>query len=373
MSSCQALPPPLPTAARVLAILLTLGAAANPASAQDGPRPTPPARRDLGALQGIELRYPRDQNRAVATVDGREITLGEVARHIEENGNPGFVDFLSTPAGNLYFEKRLPADWVRLYADVAALRAEAHARELPAETIRTKLADAAARGYSDWLHQYEEQRREQGVETPLSDEAKANLQARHRREVGLGDERQGWLDVLTPELENVGIDAAHHFYREHPRCFGGVVHLAHILVYDRHPVTGQLLVDGDRAESERLLREVRARLARDGSNFEEVARLFSEDRRSGERGGILRNVSRFDPRLPPSVTRAAWELQDGDWVGPIESSFGLHFVKRLSYTHYAFFLVTESTLPKVRDVMRRLIQEDTMLEVRQRHRVKLLY
>lgn len=330
-------------------------------------------RRDIGALQGIQLRYPRDKDKAVAKVDGRDITLGELARHIEERHAPGFVDFLATPAGNLYFEKRQPADWVRQYADIVALQAEARHREVAPAVIEAKLAQAAADGFDAWLAQYEDQRKDQGVRTPLTDERKASLRARHQRELGLADERQGWLDALTPDLDNVGIDAAHYFYRENPRYFGGVVHLAHILVYDRQPVTGQLLVETDRRDTVRLLAEVKTRLAPDGSNFEDVARLLSEDRRSAERGGILRNVSRFDSRLPPSVTRAAWGLRDGEWLGPIESSFGQHFVKRLSYTHYSFFLVTDSTLPKVRDVMRRKVQEDAMIDVRQRHRVELLY
>lgn len=339
----------------------------------EAPPPPPKLRRDLDGLEGIELRYPRDKDRQLASVDGNAITLGQVVRHMDERHARGFADFLATPAGNLYFGKRQPADWVRQYADIVALRADARHAEIPADVIEAKLAKAAEAGFSAWLAAYEEQRREQGVTVPLSEESKSNLRARYQRESGLAVERQGWLDVMTPDLDTVGLDAAHHFHRDYPRYFGGVVHLAHILVYDRHPVTGQLLTEPGRQEAARIVRDVEARLAPDGSNFEDVARLLSEDRRSGERGGILRNVTRFDSRLPPSVTRAAWNLQDGQWTGPIESSFGQHFVKRLSYTHYAFFLVTESTLPKVRDTMRRKIQEDTMLDSRRRHRVELMF
>lgn len=358
-------------------LFLVQGLLATLAFGQDPPAKAEKAsstlRRDLTALTGIDLRYPRDKDKAVAKVDDREITLGELARHMDERLAPGFADFLATPAGNLYFEKRQPADWIRQYADIVALRAEARQRDLPPAVIDAKLAQAAEAGFEAWLAHYRQQRQDQGVEAELSDERKANLRARHRRESGLADERQGWLDALTPDLDNIGLDAAHYFYREHPRYFGGVVHLAHILVYDRHPVTGQFLVDADRRATTRLLAEVQARLAPDGANFEDVARLMSEDRRSADRGGILRNVSRFDSRLPPNVTRAAWDLRDGEWVGPIESAYGRHFVKRLSYTHYAFFLVTESTLPKVRDIMRRKLQEDAMLDIRNRHRVTLLY
>ncbi|MEZ5967434.1 MAG: peptidylprolyl isomerase [Planctomycetota bacterium] len=352
------------------ALATCVGAQEPPAKAE---KTTPELRRDLSALTGIELRYPRDKDKAVAKVDEREITLGEMARYMDEHLSPGFAGFLATPAGNLYFDKRQPADWIRQYADIVALQAEARAREVPQEAVDARLEQAAEGGFEAWLAHYRQQREDQGVKSDLTDERKANLRARHRREFGLADQRQGWLDALTPDLDRIGLDAAHYFYRENPRYFGGVVHLAHILVYDRQPVSGQLLVDADRRETTRLLAEVKARLAPDGSNFEDVARLMSEDRRTANRGGILRNVSRFDPRLPPSVTRAAWELRDGEWTGPIESPYGQHFVKRLSYTHYAFFLVTESTLPKVRDIMRRKMQEDAMLDIRRRHRVTLLY
>ncbi|HLU38673.1 MAG TPA: peptidylprolyl isomerase, partial [Planctomycetota bacterium] len=331
------------------------------------------SRRDLSKLRGIELRYPRDKDRPVASVDGRELTLGDLVRHMTERHAPEFDAFLSTPAGNLYFQERLPADWVRQFADVVALRAEARYREVPAERLERKLAEAAEQGFNAWLEEFERKRRDQGVTAALSEERKASLRARHARESGLALERQGLLDALTPDLDNIGLDAAHWFHREYPRYFGGVVHLAHILVYDRHPVTGQLLVEEDRAKAQALVAEIKARLNPDGSNFEEVARLMSEDRRSGQRGGVLRNVSRFDSRLPPSVTRAAWDMADGEWRGPIESSFGQHFVKRISYTHYAFFLITETTLPKVRTVMRQKLQEDAMLEIRERHRVQLLF
>ncbi len=330
-------------------------------------------RRDLSKLQGLALRYPRDKDRAVATVDGRNLTLDDVARHLEERHAPGFTAFLATPAGNLYFGQQQPTDWVRHYADIMALRASARAQEIQPSAIDAAQAKVIENGFKVWLEEYGETKKREGTTTELSDERRANLLARYKRDFGLAVERQALLNVLSPDFEQVGLDAAHHFHREYPRYFGGVVHLAHILVYTRHPVTSQLLDEADRRKADELLAEVKSRLSPDGSNFEEVARLFSEDRRSGERGGVLRNVARFDTRLPPSITREAWDMIDGEWRGPIESAFGMHFVKRLSYTHHSFFLVTEKGLPHVRDVMRKKIQEDVMLDARKRHRVTLLY
>lgn len=368
----------------VLGLALTGLTSAQTPQPATGPTPAAPApqtpsddgspwRRKLDKLQGISLRYPRDKDRAVASVDGRQISLEELVRHMEERHAPGFAAFLATPAGNLFFNERQPSDWVRHFADVVALRAAARAQEVQPAVIEAAQQRIAETGFNIWLQEYVADQQKAGAPTEVSDARRANLLARYRRDFGLALERQALLNVLSPDFEQVGLDAAHHFHREYPRYFGGLVHMAHILIYTRHPVTSQLLAEADARRAQELIAEVQARLKPDGSNFEEVARLFSEDRRTGERGGVLRNVSRFDSRLPPSITREAWDMIDGEWRGPIESPFGVHFVKRLSYTHHSFFLVTERSLPHVRDTMSKKIQEDIMIDVRKRHRVTLLY
>lgn len=354
-------------------LLLALAATA-PASAQETDPPAAnPTRRDVQKLRGTELRYPRDKATVVAKVNGRDIPLEEVAAHIEARHAPGFRAFLETPAGNLYFRGQAPADWVRHYADIVALQAEGRYREIAPEHADAVLAETLKSGFQAWVQQYSDERDRQGHPLEMTEERSNMLLARYQREYGLAVERQGWLDAMTPRPDEINEDAAHAFHRDYPRYFGGLVHLAHILVYHRQPSTGQLLVPEDARGTDALVAEIKARLDPDGSNFEDVARLFSEDRGTADRGGIFHNVSRFDRRLPPPVLRAAWNAHDGEWVGPIESTFGLHFVKRLSYVQHSFFLITPQTMPHVRDVMRRKIQEDLMLDVRTRHRVTLAY
>ena len=48
-----------------------------------------------------ELRFPRDQDYVVATVDAEPITLGDLVRHIDERHYPGFAAFLAGPEGQL--------------------------------------------------------------------------------------------------------------------------------------------------------------------------------------------------------------------------------------------------------------------------------
>ena len=114
--------------------------------------PLPTLRRDLTKLRGIELRYPRDKDTVVASVDDTDITLDAVIRHIGERHATGFVDFLATPAGNLYFQQRIPADWVRHYADIVALRAAARYHEIGADVIEAKLKKADETPMSQGAH-----------------------------------------------------------------------------------------------------------------------------------------------------------------------------------------------------------------------------
>ena len=50
--------------------------------------------------------------------------------------------------------------------------------------------------------------------------------------------------------------------------------------------------------------DIKARLKPDGSNFEEIARLYSDDTKTGKDGGILQGVHRYDDRLPDSLLTA---------------------------------------------------------------------
>jgi hypothetical protein len=318
-----------------------------------------------------ELRYPRDTDRAIARVDGRELTLEDLVQHLDRRHAPGFAAYLATPAGNLYFQPphRFGADWVRQLADITALRAEAEARGLDLEDAEPFLSDALKRGFEQYL---------QGAHDAGMDEAESRRVlalrlTRYQQEHGLETEVQGWLDFLVPG--DASDDEIRAYFQGHARQFGGMVTFSHILIRHRDPVTLRLLEGEAAAKAWEKVADVKARLLPDGSNFEEVAGRMSEDRKTAERGGVFENVSRFDARLPAILCRTAWELDDGEWTGPVESAYGLHFVKRRSVSQQRFIASPfhEDAKPLILDGRRKQLQEDLLLAAREKRRVKLLY
>lgn len=75
-----------------------------------------------------------------------------------------------------------------------------------------------------------------------------------------------------------------------------------------------------RAEAERALAELR-----DGQDFETVARRYSDDPGTRERGGELGWFRRG--RMVPEFERAAYAMRPGQVSGIVETSFGLHIIK----------------------------------------------
>jgi hypothetical protein len=316
-----------------------------------------------------ELRYPRDKDRVIAVVGGEELTVEDMIQHLDRRHAPGFSRYLATRAGNLYFQapQRFGADWVRQFADITALRAEAKARGLDLEDAEPFLSAALKRGFEAYL-----QTNADSDDLSAADrKVLAARLTRYQQEYGMQTEVQGWLDFLVPE--EVGDDELRDYFQGNARQFGGTVTFSHILVHHRDPVTLRLLTGEDKAKAWEKVADIKARLKDDGSNFEDVAARYSEDRKTAQRGGIFRHVSRFDTRLPAVLCRAAWKLEDGQLTGPIESAYGLHFIKRLSMTQQRFILFTEDAKPVIRKTRRKLLQENLLLEAREKRGVKLLY
>ena len=325
-----------------------------------------------------ELRFPRDQDYVVATVDAEPITLGDLVRHIDERHYPGFAAFLAGPEGNgsaggaRLLQSDLIAPWVRNLADIRALSAEAGPLD-DAETaeLEGSLAAALKEAFESYLASYVEDLRQRGLPTNLSQTRINRLLADFQMRRGTATEMQGWLDYLRP-LRDWPRQELRDFFQDNARVFGGGVTLAHILVQHRDAGTGILLDARTRAGAKARLMEIQSRL-RDGADFAETARLFSEDSKTAPTGGVFRNVQRFDYRLPPGICRVAWRMRDGEISDVVETRYGWHILKRVEHVQRRFMLFTDAAMDSVRLSKQRLEQENLLFAVREKHDVRLQY
>ncbi len=63
--------------------------------------------------------------------------------------------------------------------------------------------------------------------------------------------------------------------------------------------------------------------------FEEVAKEYSQDDLTKDKGGVIGLISREDNDLPESLVVAAYELKDGEVSALVATPFGLHIIKRI--------------------------------------------
>ena len=69
------------------------------------------------------------------------------------------------------------------------------------------------------------------------------------------------------------------------------------------------------------------KLLKDGAKFDELAPKYSDDLLTKDAKGVIGLISRTDTFLPPEFIEAAFELQNGEISGLVESRFGLHLIK----------------------------------------------
>ncbi|MBI5852671.1 MAG: peptidyl-prolyl cis-trans isomerase [Planctomycetes bacterium] len=331
------------------------------------------AQEPAGEAPSSKLVWPKDQDRAVCTVAGRDYTLKQLLEHIAERHYPPMLKLMETASGRSYLESPRLAEWVRAFADSKALELEAADRGIGFDAARDALGEALKRSFEDWLKSYRERREREGAPLELTQERVNLLLTDHQRDEGLRTEVDGWLDALVPAIPLEAHGKLRDWYEDHPQYFGGVVNVAQILIEHRDPRTLELKVGTAQAEAQKKLADVRARIAPDGANFEEVARAHSDDRRTAREGGRLDGILRFDQRLPAALCRTAWRLKDGEVSEPFESPFGIHIVKRIGYTHRYYVIFTDQIKPEIAATMRKEQQEELLFGVRERRGVTLRY
>jgi parvulin-like peptidyl-prolyl isomerase len=252
----------------------------------------------------------------------------------------------------------------------AVKKAPQYNAQIDAEKLEQAQSAALKRSFEEWLANYDGSLRQRGLTAELSQERINALLSDFQLKHGLAAELQGMLDHLEPD--DYTMLQLRNFYNANGRYFGGQVTISHILVQHRDGGTGILLNDEGIARANARIADIKARLRPDGSNFEEVARMFSDDTRTGREGGVLSGVKRFDDRLPTMLCHEAWRLRDGEISEePIETQYGYHFVKRTGFNQNVFIRFTDDTAPSVRVVMQRAMQERRLLGSRELAKVQL--
>ncbi len=116
----------------------------------------------------------------------------------------------------------------------------------------------------------------------------------------------------------------------------------HILkVYDARPTRGEITVehimakfpknasDQDKANAKAKIDEIYAKV-KAGQNFEDLARQFSDDKQTNERGGLMQPF-KSNGKWPKAFEDAAYGLKENNDVSePVMTPYGWHILKRVS-------------------------------------------
>lgn len=151
-------------------------------------------------------------------------------------------------------------------------------------------------------------------------QAALRRQVRHLLVQGVIQDKLKELEAAAPDFEPL----ARERYQAERSKFrqGEAIRVAHIL----------LAVDVEKSadEAEKIRQQAQALLerARAGEDFGALAREYSTDKRSAERGGELDDwIGRG--RLVRPFEQAAFALQPGELAGPVRTRFGYHVIKLL--------------------------------------------
>lgn len=114
------------------------------------------------------------------------------------------------------------------------------------------------------------------------------------------------------------------------RASQGEILTAHIMVS-----FAKDMGEKDKANLKTKIDEIYAKL-KSGSKFEEIARQFSDDKQSAEKGGQLQWFG--SSRMPIEFEKASFVLQNnGEYSEPFTTKYGWHIVKRLDKKGLASF------------------------------------
>jgi peptidyl-prolyl cis-trans isomerase C len=153
--------------------------------------------------------------------------------------------------------------------------------------------------------------------------------------------------VLKPTIK-VADAEVRKFYDEHPAASEQPeqVRAAHILVSTLDKVTQAPLPPDQKKDKEALARKIRARAA-SGEDFGKLAKDFSEDPGSKDKGG---EYTFPRGKMVPEFEAAAFSMQTNQVSDLVETKYGFHIIKLLQKIP-AKKIEFDEVAPKVRDFL----------------------
>jgi peptidyl-prolyl cis-trans isomerase SurA len=145
------------------------------------------------------------------------------------------------------------------------------------------------------------------------------------------------LDEYSQPIRTV---AGYHILKVHDRRPArGEVEVAHILI--RHPKS-QPDKTAITKDPKGLIDSLYIQL-QNGANFEELAKAYSQDKRTAEKGGYVGffGINRYEK---PFENGAFGLEKDGDYTTPFETSAGWHILKRISFKGVEPYNIAKSRL-----------------------------
>lgn len=153
---------------------------------------------------------------------------------------------------------------------------------------------------------------------------------------------------LTPPPTNAAVQK---FYNENKKNFEAT-ELSHILIaYEGGAVPAR---SGKAVSQQEALKKAQSisQQAKGGADFAKLAKQYSDDASSAERGGAL---GPFSPgMLPPELESHVFRLQPGQVSDPVPSRFGVHIFKAGAHT--------SQPLEQVRQGISRRVQQQVTLD-----------
>ncbi|CAN5305967.1 peptidylprolyl isomerase [soil metagenome] len=251
----------------------------------------------------------------VATFDGGEVIEGEVVEMIErlsvqqaaQTGRPA----PEIEPGSPQFEAAKPQVMPQLLAfNLAGAYAEENGIEVSEEEVQTEIdtiqeqfnqqATAAGQDAGDPEETFQQALEQFGyTEASFREEVRTSLLVQKVQEDVVGDVSPTDEEVEALYEENKEAQ----FTQPEQRC------IRHIL-----------FTEDEEAQAEEVKQELE-----DGGDFAELAEEYSQDPGSKEQGGDL--GCQPEGRFVPEFDEAAFDAEEGDIFGPIETDFGFHLIE----------------------------------------------